>query len=663
MVSLVVDTRSFVDAGERALLSAGAVASALGRASSGLAGLSQMAGSDPNGLTWAAAYDKGAGQIFSNTGVLQNAARAVARKLAVTGYFYELVETTNAGGNGAGLSFPAPASPALCLAVASAAGGRRVFPNPNPAFEWVAEQVSNLVGEMWPDGDTGKLDAASKVWHRLADDLDAVATGLTSVTDALEGISTPELSKIHTSVSQLRSFATKLASGARQIGSACTELSGKIRYVHAQTEITVGILIATVAPTAGASLGLTVVTFGISDAVGAAAIAGETGGAVATIMGFIAELSTSISSAVGGIVAASAEFVGIGAEVAAGIGTVTGGMTAGAVMWGIAGAGENTIVTGITEPGSNLADAAADGFIEWGAGGALGGGLGKAFELVGGGGKVTVLVKETDAVVHDSLPGDSGGLYGGIRRDAGGVPPDHGDFSPQVAHDEAEVARRDPNTGNLPDGSWEGQNGQRLDPIDNATVQHYAADAVQAGAHITPRVQEIVRSSAPSAHLVGLDESVKLANSLKGKVSTSMMLRDISAERALENVKDSIRYTAEASPNEYVATVENTVRAMQGEGMKLVKFSNTWANDGYKGINSSWVDPATGKTFELQFHTPSSFEAKTASHDIYEQQRLPNISESLIDTLDSEASKIFSKVEVPSGAVHLDFEVEGWQKK
>jgi hypothetical protein len=404
MVSLLVDTVSFVDAGAHAQRSAHAVESALGRASSGLGGLSQMAGSDPNGAKWAAAYDKGAGQIFSYTGQLQDAVAAVARKLAVTGYYYELVEATNAGGNGAGLSFPAPASQSTCLSVASAAGGKRVFPNPNPAFEWIAEQVSNLVGEMWPDGDTGKLDAASKVWHQFADDLDAVSTGLTSVTDALAGISTPELAKIHTSVSQLRSFAKKLASAARQVGSACNELSGKINYVHVQTEITVGVLIAAVAVTAGAALGLTVFTFGISDVAGAGAIAGETGGAVATIMGFIADLTASISTTVGGIVAASAEFVGIGGEVAAGIGTVAGDMTAGAVMWGVAGAGENTIVTGITEPGSNLLDAAGDGFIEWGATGGVFGGAFGAGRLAAGEGMAASVKQIAVPLTSKTIP-------------------------------------------------------------------------------------------------------------------------------------------------------------------------------------------------------------------------------------------------------------------
>ncbi|MEO7122488.1 MAG: hypothetical protein ABI400_05120, partial [Lacisediminihabitans sp.] len=217
MVSLVVDTVSFVDAGDHARVSARAVEAALGSAASGLRGLSRMAGSDPNGLKWAAAYDKSAGQIFAGAGQLQDGVSSAASKLAATGYYYELAEARNAGGNGAGLSLPAPAAGALCVGVPSAAGGRRVFPNPNPAFEWVAEQVSNLVGEMWPDGDTAKLTAASVVWHRLADDLDGVASGLVSVTDAVAGVNTPELSKIYVGVGQLRSYAKRLASAARQL--------------------------------------------------------------------------------------------------------------------------------------------------------------------------------------------------------------------------------------------------------------------------------------------------------------------------------------------------------------------------------------------------------------------------------------------------------------
>ncbi|MCW2751303.1 MAG: hypothetical protein JWR83_2413 [Aeromicrobium sp.] len=384
MVSLLVDTDSFVEAGSRASEVARSVDRALSCAASGLSRLSHMAGSDPNGLKWAGAYDQAAGQLFGYAAQLHDAVSTVARNLRVTGYCYKVAELTNAGQT-VDLVLPAPIVDASRPHVPSAAGGARKFPSTNPVNEWIAEQIANLIGDMWPDGDTGKLDEASRLWHAFADDLDDVASGLSSVKGSLDGVDIPELPRIHDAIDSVRSFAKKLATASRELGKAANTLSGKIAYVHAQTEITVGITVIAIAATVGAALGLTVFTFGISDAVGVAGVVGETAGAAATITGFIGELAATISSAVGGIVASTAGLVGISADMAATIGVAVGDVTATAVLWGYAGMAENTIVTAVTEPGSNLADAADEGFINWGAGGVLG----KTFLLAGGSGAVS----------------------------------------------------------------------------------------------------------------------------------------------------------------------------------------------------------------------------------------------------------------------------------
>jgi len=389
MVSLLVDTVSFVEAGSRAAEVARSVDRAIARASSGLGRLSHMAGSDSNGLKWAGAYDQAAGQLFGYAAQLHDATSTVARNLTVTGYYYEVAEITNAGGTVTGLALPAPVLETSCPYIASAAGGARVFPNPNPAFEWIAEQISNIIGDAWPDGDTAKLDEASKVWHGLADDLDDVASDLTSVRHQLTGVDTPELPKVHDAIDRVHTFAKKLATACRELGKAANDLSGKIAYVHTQTEITVGITIGVIAATVAAALGLTVFTFGISDAVGVAGVAGETAGAGAVIMGFIADFAATISTAVGGVVASMAGLVGISADMAATIGVVAGDVTAGAVVWGYAGAAENTIVTAVTEPGRDLSAAAGEGFITWAIGGAGAGAL-KGLGLIGGATELTV---------------------------------------------------------------------------------------------------------------------------------------------------------------------------------------------------------------------------------------------------------------------------------
>ncbi len=384
MVSLLVDTDSFLEAGAQARTVTQSVEHAMARAVSGFSGSHQMGGSDQNGAKWARSYDEASSKLFTYVAQLQDASSTLSRKLDVTGAYYELVELANAGVPDASLTLPAPIVATSCPYIPSAVGGQRTFPNPNPAFEWIAEQISNLIGDMWPDGDTDKLNHASTVWHRLADDLDDASTSLKHVTESLVGLDTPELSQVHDEVAQLRSFAKKVATACRELGKACNDLSGQIAHVHLQTEITVGIAITAIGVTAAAALGLTPFTFGISDAVGAGAVAGEVAGAVGTISGFIADLAAMISTGIGTIAASTAGLVGISADLAASIGVTVGDISASAVLWGVAGAGEDVIVTSITQPGTSLVDAAEDGFVGGFIGGGIGGTFGRALTIIRG---------------------------------------------------------------------------------------------------------------------------------------------------------------------------------------------------------------------------------------------------------------------------------------
>ncbi|MFW8744871.1 TNT domain-containing protein [Mesorhizobium japonicum] len=386
MVVLVVDTDAFLEAGECSRSVASNLRGAVSRAGSGLSGSGQMAGSDENGLRWAGSYDAACGSLLASVTQWLDAVSHLARRLTATGCYYEITEWANAGVTDIQVELPPATAPASCPYIPSAAGGARRFPNAgNPAFEWVVEQIANLVGDVWPDGDTTKLDHASTVWHRLADDLDHAGASLTRTTDALHGITTPEIPTIHDDIQRLRSYATRLASACRTLGTACTDLSGQITYVHLQTEITIGITVAAIAVTVAAGAGLTPLTFGISDVAAAGGVAAEVGGAVATITGFITELASSISVGVGMIAESAAALLPISTELATTIGVTLGDLTATTVLWGTAGATENIAVTAITQPDTDLLTAAETGFITWGTGGALGtatsGALGTTLKL------------------------------------------------------------------------------------------------------------------------------------------------------------------------------------------------------------------------------------------------------------------------------------------
>lgn len=48
---------------------------------------------------------------------------------------------------------------------------------------------------------------------------------------------------------------------------------------------------------------------------------------------------------------------------------------------------------------------------------------------------------------------------------------------------------------------------------------------------------------------------------------------------------------------------------------------NSWDDEVYRGVNTSWRDHASGLNFEVQFHTPFGFRVKQATHPIYKVQR------------------------------------------
>jgi hypothetical protein len=92
---------------------------------------------------------------------------------------------------------------------------------------------------------------------------------------------------------------------------------------------------------------------------------------------------------------------------------------------------------------------------------------------------------------------------------------------------------------------------------------------------------------------------------------------------------------------------------LQNQGFDLVKLKNAWLDGQYKGINSQWVDSATGQRFELQFHTRISFEAKQLTHGAYERIRTQQADEFEEMVLEAFQQKVTVEVPVPSGAVGI----------
>jgi len=174
-----------------------------------------------------------------------------------------------------------------------------------------------------------------------------------------------------------------------------------------------------------------------------------------------------------------------------------------------------------------------------------------------------------------------------------------------------------------PEGSWRGDSNRYLDAAANSEVdaRHERIAEVERNV-VSPAMREI-ESCAPDRALVGWDYRLKSPDRLKDKVAEDVAFKSRSAEDALANVKDCIRYTFRYEDAEYATGVVADVERLKDRGFQEVELRNTWATDQYRGINSRWRDLDSGQLFEVQFHTGVSFEAKQLTHGAYERMRNP----------------------------------------
>jgi hypothetical protein len=265
-------------------------------------------------------------------------------------------------------------------------------------------------------------------------------------------------------------------------------------------------------------------------------------------------------------------------------------------------------------------------------------------------------VDEPGSGVHEG-PADGRQAPAGMGDDR--LPGGYGDDSPPPphggGHEGAGATMPDGPRGNLPDGSWAGENGLRLDKEANAAAEAFMRRSAAAEPRITRSMQGIA-DSVDHGKLIGLEYRLKGDDSLKRKLATDM-LEDIGVApgRALDDIKDSIRYTMEVPRGSYTRGVQQAIDDLQAKGFQNVTFKNTWDSAGYKGINSTWRDPVSGQVFELQFHTADSFAAKMDGHALYEKERLPGVSADELAAISAEQSELFGKVPVPrdAGSIRL----------
>lgn len=138
---------------------------------------------------------------------------------------------------------------------------------------------------------------------------------------------------------------------------------------------------------------------------------------------------------------------------------------------------------------------------------------------------------------------------------------------------------------------------------------------------VSPAIRDVVKSHG--GKMEGFGNRLKTTDSIHSKVQRDVAdMPGLDEATAARNIGDALRYTAIFDPEDHAGGVKAVIAQMEQKGFQVHKMKNFWEpGDAYNGINGQFIHPDTGFKFELQFHTPESFEKKQQIHLLYEHFR------------------------------------------
>jgi hypothetical protein len=225
-----------------------------------------------------------------------------------------------------------------------------------------------------------------------------------------------------------------------------------------------------------------------------------------------------------------------------------------------------------------------------------------------------------------------------------------------------------------PDGSWDWK-GRHLTPeqsriADQAIARCREAEGRDAdgnyGDHgLTPAMRR-VEARLPHGHLAENTEehALKDPGHFKEKLAKLTLTAPGSdTAEIISKINDGVRYTFIYEEGNYTSGVMEVCTSLTNAGFGFYERKNVWIDDtkSYQGVNSSWMDHQSAQLFEVQIHTPASWQAKQESHPAY---KVAEASDSTAEER-AEAVKvqepIFSDVPIPPGVRDIySYRKEGW---
>jgi hypothetical protein len=228
---------------------------------------------------------------------------------------------------------------------------------------------------------------------------------------------------------------------------------------------------------------------------------------------------------------------------------------------------------------------------------------------------------------------------------------DHKERWPAEAREPADKSGDEP-------GSWRGDGGQFLNAEENLVAGHAHERVAAAEPDVTASQRE-VRSEVPGADLVGLEYRLKGEDRFKEKVAEdARAMPERPIREIADQIPDAVRYTFQFDRDRYVDGYWQVRERLQNQGHDLVLSRNSWDSSQYKGINTRWRTEG-GQLFEVQIHTPESFEAKQLTHGAYERIRSPGTSKAERDELYEFQAEVAAKIPRPDRVTEIPNYREG----
>lgn len=177
----------------------------------------------------------------------------------------------------------------------------------------------------------------------------------------------------------------------------------------------------------------------------------------------------------------------------------------------------------------------------------------------------------------------------------------------------------------------EGGGGSSESTIDRSVIAPPGVDTVKAlmarMRFVEPKISRDIEqiASTHGGERVGREFVFKSESSLNRKVGDYMRDEGLTRDQATDKVKDALRYTVLYNTENYTGATRSSLETLAAMGytVEADKVKNIWERgDAYQGMNAHITSPS-GEKFEVQFHTPESFDVKTKVSDpLYHEYRV-----------------------------------------